>query len=133
LASANRIASGTFPPAVLQPFPQFQHRFVGEGAGVRLLIRPVIPASAPDLARSPGNRSNEVPPSMENERSQPPTLADATPKPFSTAVRPNPDGGWLAEVNLGDGATLSKWFPSRHEAELYPEELAAWLRSRRTS
>ena len=46
---------------------------------------------------------------------------------FSASVEPNRDGGWLTVVNLGDGASLTKWFASHDEAQRYPGELAKWL------
>jgi hypothetical protein len=52
--------------------------------------------------------------------------SDTTPA-FSASIRPNHDGGWLAVVHLGDGASLTKWFSSQDEAKRYPDELAAWL------
>ena len=64
---------------------------------------------------------------MANEHSEHASTPPPTPRPFSASVRPNLDGGWLAEVNLGDGATLTKWFPSEAEASRYPEELVEWL------
>ena len=52
------------------------------------------------------------------------------PRHFDTSVAANPDGGWLATVNVGDGASLSKWFEQKEEAERYGDELAAWLATR---
>lgn len=46
---------------------------------------------------------------------------------FSASVQPTHDGGWITVVHLGDGLSLTKWFPSEDEAHKYPEELAAWL------
>ena len=64
---------------------------------------------------------------MRNEH--PPKSAQSltTPAAFSSSVQPNRDGGWLTVVNLGDGASLTKWFSSKDEAKRYPDELAAWL------
>jgi hypothetical protein len=64
---------------------------------------------------------------MGNEH--PPNQAQSgmTQPSFSCSVEPNRDGGWLTVVNLGDGASLTKWFPSKDEARKYPDELAAWL------
>ena len=56
-----------------------------------------------------------------------PAQSDLTHPSFSASVEPNRDGGWLTVVNLGDGASLTKWFPSQDEARRYPDELAAWL------
>jgi hypothetical protein len=44
-----------------------------------------------------------------------------------TAVRPYGHGGWVSEVRLGDGASVSKWFATEEEARRYPRELAQWL------
>jgi hypothetical protein len=46
-------------------------------------------------------------------------------------VDPHPDGGWLAVVGLGDGASVTKWFAHREGADAYGDELAAWLERRR--
>jgi hypothetical protein len=54
-----------------------------------------------------------------------------TQRPFNASIAPNPDGGWLAIVNMGDGASLTKWFQTREGAEGYGDELAAWLEQRR--
>lgn len=56
-----------------------------------------------------------------------------TPHGFSALaarVVAAPQGGWVAVLDLGDGATLSKWFPSEGEARRYPHELAEWLNRR---
>ena len=55
------------------------------------------------------------------------TQGEMTRSRFSASVEPNRDGGWLTVVNLGDGASLTKWFQNQDEAERYPTELAAWL------
>ena len=44
-----------------------------------------------------------------------------------TAVRPHGRSGWVSEVRLGDGASVSKWFATEDEARRYPRELAEWL------
>lgn len=49
---------------------------------------------------------------------------------FKTSVEAKADGRWLAVVNLGDGASVSKLFDSRFEALHYGDELAAWLATR---
>jgi len=54
-----------------------------------------------------------------------------TQRPFNASITPNPDGGWLAIVSMGDGASLTKWFQTREGAEGYGDELAAWLEQRR--
>ena len=64
---------------------------------------------------------------MANEHATGPVQPETTPHAFSASVRPNRDGGWLTVVNLGDGASLTKWFPSQDEANRYPEELSNWL------
>ena len=46
-------------------------------------------------------------------------------------VDPHPNGGWLAVVGLGDGASVTKWFAQRESADAYGDELAAWLERRR--
>ena len=48
--------------------------------------------------------------------------------PFAASVRPDERGGWLAEVNLGEGASLTKWFVTEEDAVRYLQELADWLR-----
>ena len=53
---------------------------------------------------------------MANEHLGGPVQPDTTTPAFSASVRPNLDGGWLAVVNLGDGASLTKWFASQDEA-----------------
>ena len=64
---------------------------------------------------------------MANQQSQRSMRVTDTERLFSSAVRPNPDGGWLTEVSLCDGATLTKWFPTEDDARRYPDELASWL------
>jgi hypothetical protein len=49
---------------------------------------------------------------------------------FKTSVEAKADGQWLAVVNLGDGASVSKLFDTRFEALHYGDELAAWLATR---
>jgi hypothetical protein len=46
---------------------------------------------------------------------------------FSAHVTAHPGGGWITVVVLGDGASVSKWFPAEAEARHYPDELIAWL------
>ena len=41
-------------------------------------------------------------------------------------------GGWVIEIALGDGATVSKWFPDAESAQRYPRDLQAWLEARHT-
>ncbi|MGE5098546.1 MAG: hypothetical protein ACM3SX_01015 [Deltaproteobacteria bacterium] len=41
-------------------------------------------------------------------------------------------GGWIIEIVLGDGATVSKWFPDAESARRYPLDLQIWLESKRT-
>lgn len=64
---------------------------------------------------------------MANEHATGRVQPETTTPAFSSSVRPNLDGGWLTVVNLGDGASLTKWFPSQDEARRYPNELAEWL------
>ena len=64
---------------------------------------------------------------MANVQRPPSAHSDQTPATFSASVEPNRDGGWLTVVNLGEGASLTKWFPSKDEAQRYPDELAQWL------
>lgn len=65
---------------------------------------------------------------MADERPLAFTQSEPTLALLPASVQPNHDGGWLTTVNLGDGASLTKWFASHDEALRYPEELAAWLR-----
>ena len=64
---------------------------------------------------------------MSTEQRPPLAHSDATHSMFTASVEPNRDGGWLTTVNLGEGASLTKWFPSKDEAQRYPDELAQWL------
>ena len=64
---------------------------------------------------------------MASEHQAKSAQSHTTPAAFSASVRANRDGGWLTVVNLGDGASLTKWFASKDEANRYPDELAAWL------
>ena len=64
---------------------------------------------------------------MANEHPAKSVQSDATSAAISASVQPNRDGGWLTVVNLGDGASLTKWFANQDEAKRYPDELAAWL------
>jgi hypothetical protein len=66
---------------------------------------------------------------MDNEHLTRPSGVDTSTATatFSASVQRNRDGGWLTVVQLGDGATLTKWFSSQDEAERYPGELAEWL------
>lgn len=52
--------------------------------------------------------------------------------PFSTSVHRDQDG-WVAQLRLGDGASLTKRFPTEQEARRYPEELLRWLAGREHS
>ena len=70
-----------------------------------------------------GNRMNE----------QPQVLArlEHVQRPFTTSICSEPDsGGWITVVNLGEGATLSRWFEDQDQAERYGDELEAWLSRR---
>ena len=67
---------------------------------------------------------------MANEHANRSVQSQTTTPGFSASVEPNRDGGWLTVVNLGDGASLTKWFPSQDEAKRYPDELAEWLTRR---
>ena len=64
---------------------------------------------------------------MASEHPAKSAQSQTTPVAFSASVQANRDGGWLTVVNLGDGASLTKWFASKDEAKRYPDELAAWL------
>ena len=64
---------------------------------------------------------------MDNE--QRPEL-ECRQVPFTTSVSAHPAGGYATVVNLGDGATLTKVFPTEPEAEQYGDELADWLANR---
>ena len=64
---------------------------------------------------------------MASEHPTRPVESGTTTPEFSASIHPNRDGGWLTVVNLGDGASLTKWFPSQDEATRYPGELAEWL------
>jgi hypothetical protein len=55
---------------------------------------------------------------------------DRLNSPFTTSVSAHPAGGWATVINLGDGATLTKVFPTEPEAEQYGDELADWLANR---
>ena len=66
---------------------------------------------------------------MANGQQPPFSHPDTTHATFSASVEPNRDGGWLTVVNLGEGASLTKWFASKDEAQRYPVELAEWLKS----
>ena len=55
---------------------------------------------------------------------------DGTDSPFTAIFTANADGGWLTVLKLGDGATLSRWFPDEEDARRYPDELTAWLNGR---
>jgi hypothetical protein len=68
---------------------------------------------------------------MCDEQRQVPPSSVETPRPFNTAIAENPDGGWVAVVSMGDGASVTKWFQTREDAEGYGDELAAWLDQRR--
>lgn len=45
---------------------------------------------------------------------------------LSARVRQD-EGGWIVDIVLGDGATLSKWFPDAESARRYPTDLRSWL------
>jgi hypothetical protein len=62
-------------------------------------------------------REGDVPP----HRAEPPL-------PFAASVHRDARGGWLAEVTLAEGASLTKWFATEEDALRYPQELAEWLR-----
>ena len=64
---------------------------------------------------------------MANEHPLKSVQPETTNAGFSASVQPNRDGGWLTVVNLGEGASLTKWFASQDEARRYPDELAKWL------
>jgi hypothetical protein len=64
---------------------------------------------------------------MANEHPPKSVQPETTSARFSASVQPNHDGGWLIVVNLGEGASLTKWFASQDEARRYPDELAKWL------
>ena len=49
------------------------------------------------------------------------------PLPFSVTVEAHPPHGWLVVINLGEWASVTKWFEAEEEAVRYPEELADWL------
>lgn len=51
---------------------------------------------------------------------------------FPTRLVPD-GGGWIIEIVLGDGATVSKWFPDAESARRYPLDLQTWLESKRTN
>ena len=70
---------------------------------------------------------------MTRPHPNPDTADNASrPEQFKTSVEAKADGQWLAVVNLGDGASVSKLFDSRFEALQYGDELAAWLANRRS-
>ena len=52
---------------------------------------------------------------------------------LSASVTSAPDGTWVTEVELGDGATISNRFTDEWEARTYPERLASWLHHRQRS
>ena len=53
--------------------------------------------------------------------------------PFVVDVRPDANGGWLTEIKLGDGASLTRWFADPKDAYEYPHELASWLKGRQSA
>ena len=59
-------------------------------------------------------------------------VSASRPEQFKTSVEAKADGQWLAVVNLGDGASVSKLFDSRFEALHYGDELAEWLATRQS-
>jgi hypothetical protein len=68
---------------------------------------------------------------MSDEQRHVPSSSVQTHRPFNSSVAENPGGGWVAVVNMGDGASVTKWFQTREGAERYGDELAAWLDQRR--
>ena len=50
--------------------------------------------------------------------------------PFDAVIRADLEG-WVTIIDLGKGATLSKWFPDEEHARRYPVELMSWLSRRR--
>jgi hypothetical protein len=49
---------------------------------------------------------------------------------FTASVIAGPVSGWVAVIDLGDGARVSHWFEEEEDARHYPDELAAWLAER---
>jgi hypothetical protein len=46
---------------------------------------------------------------------------------FMARVTAGPNGGWVTELEFGDGASLTKWFERMTDAERYGDELQLWL------
>jgi hypothetical protein len=67
---------------------------------------------------------------MANEHSRSVMSSAGIQQELSASVTENPDGGWITRVELGDGASLSKWFDDQTDARSYADELAAWLATR---
>jgi hypothetical protein len=44
-----------------------------------------------------------------------------------TSVTHGSHGGWVTTIDLGEGASVSRWFPEEQDAHRYPQELAEWL------
>jgi hypothetical protein len=55
-----------------------------------------------------------------------------TPR-LTASITPAPNGHWVARIDLGAGASVSRVFPDEEQARRYPEELEAWLSQRRDS
>ena len=67
---------------------------------------------------------------MDDEHNGPQLSSAPASAPLKGTVAPHPDGGWVALISLGDGASMTKWFADRDQAEGYEAELAEWLASR---
>jgi hypothetical protein len=67
---------------------------------------------------------------MDNAQPARPLSSDQPERQLTTDVTPSPQGGWVAVVNLGEGATVSKWFDDEQEAQHYEEALLEWLAQR---
>jgi len=70
---------------------------------------------------------------MDNERSPGRLSSDREQRPLSAAVAQSSEGGWVAVVHLGEGATVSKWFEHEQDAYGYEDELSKWLAERATA
>jgi hypothetical protein len=55
---------------------------------------------------------------------------ESSTRAFTTSVAMTADGVWVAIVDFGVGATLTRLFDNEHDAGAYGGELAAWLASR---
>ena len=62
----------------------------------------------------------------------PPTVAayERSTRPFTTSVSMTADGAWIAIVDFGAVATLSRLFDNEQDAAAYGGTLAAWLATR---